>query len=271
MEFMSYDEIKSLKNHILCGDLPNFSSVISEKHRNEFETVSAISIKKLDDILFDCEINNFPFKKTLAVSNVFKTINIFHALKKNYITEKRFSSFIEKSFLDHRTGEKSPSASYLFNQEFEFEASSILNEKLGKDYQIKYCGRCISPKFPLISCRPDGFVVKNGRVKSLVEIKSPQVLRHITIDEWLSKKNFNDFRIKNDKIILKKNTYIYDQIQMSLAICNLNVCELVYYSPKNYEILHLKVYKNQSYIQRKINIISEIFNEFIFDFFKKYL
>ena len=271
MEFMNTVEINSLKKRILRGELPDISSIIHDRHRGIFETVCEISSEKLDEILNDRDINYFPFKKTLPVSNINKILRKFSAWKNNFVSEENFSHFIFNSFIDHRTN-KNVSKSKLQNDEYEFEASSLLKEKLGKLYDVKYCGRCVSPKFPLISCRPDSFVTRDGFINSLVEIKTPKILHNLSVNQWLrTSNNFNDFKIRNNEIVILKETPVYDQIQMSLAICNLYQCELIYFSPKYFEILHLVVTRDDKYIEKKCELISQLFNQEIFDFFKSNL
>ena len=84
-------------------------------------------------------------------------------------------------------------------------------------------------------------------------------------------REFNDFSKIGDNIKLKTYSRTNYQIQMSLAICNLDVCHLLYYCPYEFNILHIKVMRDDKFINQQLKKIVKFFNCIGFKFYQQNL
>ena len=268
MEILNFTEIKSLKRRIQSNKLPEVKKLVGKRHEKIFERVSKVSNRSLDKVIKNIETHRFPFKTTIPSARLNEVLRLFDHYLSYDIEKHQLRSSLKKIFYHPRKYTSRPN-SFKFDK-FEYRASKLLKKEFGDLYDIKLCGRCVAPNFPLVSCRPDGFLVRDGSLHSLVEIKTPNVLKNLTIKQWLRKTtNFNDFKIIDGNYIIKRNTKVYDQIQFSLAITNLKECHLVYYSPKANDILKITVLRNDSYIEKRAQVIVNFFNRIMFDLFKE--
>jgi hypothetical protein len=80
---------------------------------------------------------------------------------------------------------------------------------------------------PWISASPDGLILTNGQISSVLEIKCPSSCKQKPIiDESIGKSNLSYIEIKNGEIKLKPSHIYYTQIQMLLYCTGLNDCNL---------------------------------------------
>lgn len=108
---------------------------------------------------------------------------------------------------------------------------------------VREMGTCINPDFPQLSCSPDGLLFSEVLGDRLHEIECPGVLvegdpNHF--EEYLHQKQEAHFCLRRNKygsIELKKTHKYYFQIQMSMAILNLTLCDFVVWSKNGMVIL----------------------------------
>lgn len=107
------------------------------------------------------------------------------------------------------------------------------------NYSVQEPGLWLNPKHPTLGCSPDGvFIDRLNVTKGLVEKKCPSVLRNcnpLNFIETLSTNQCIDFCCVKDNqgnLRLRRNHKYYYQIQMQLALCELECCDFVVWSPK---------------------------------------
>lgn len=86
---------------------------------------------------------------------------------------------------------------------------------------------------------PDGIVFENGKPVKLVEIKCPNVGKNKTVHDILKDLKF----INIPEMNLKKKHPYYGQVQLGMAILNLEITDFVIYSSfdKSFEIIPVKL------------------------------
>jgi hypothetical protein len=112
-------------------------------------------------------------------------------------------------------------------------------------------GLLLDSSCPQLGCSADNLVIiKNTGEVGVMEIKCFPTLENCHPKDFkshLSKKRLKTFCLQKTKseITIKKNSYIYYQIQMQLGITKLKWCFLVFWSPHG--ILTLKVDFDESF------------------------
>ncbi|XP_034239421.1 uncharacterized protein LOC117644250 [Thrips palmi] len=102
-------------------------------------------------------------------------------------------------------------------------------------------GMWVNPKYPMLSCSPDGVIVDVNGFLKLLEIKCPAVLKGIDPAkfETLPKNQLKSFCLKRcqttGKIELKRNHKWHFQVQMSMDILKLDKCDFIVFSEVNNE------------------------------------
>ncbi|KAK3931967.1 Ribonuclease Y [Frankliniella fusca] len=105
-----------------------------------------------------------------------------------------------------------------------------------EDVDVIKTGIWVNPRYPQLSCSPDGIIVDTYGFLRLLEIKCPIVLANMDPNDFESLpthqlKHFCLTRSKETGIVeLKKSNLWYYQVQQSLNILNLDKCNFVVYS-----------------------------------------
>jgi len=108
-----------------------------------------------------------------------------------------------------------------------------LNEPLAfEKYQELYdiivlkSGLIIHHKTPWVCASPDGLVIKNGKIKRILEIKCPIFCKNKQIIENAAP-NLKYLEFVNNKLELKKSNVYYTQVQVLYMYCaGLKYCDL---------------------------------------------
>ena len=119
-----------------------------------------------------------------------------------------------------------------------------------QNYIVQKTGLWLNPKHPTLGCSPDGtFTDTLLNVSGLVEIKCPHVLKncdpcnfsdHLTPAQC---KNFCCVVNNEGKLKLKRNHKYYYQVQMQLALCELDIADFIVWSPKGMSVERISVDK----------------------------
>lgn len=105
------------------------------------------------------------------------------------------------------------------------------NEKLAiAEYErltgqkVEHLGFIILPQMPWAGFSPDGIVSD----EKLIEVKCPLIGQERTASEVAKEVKFTE--TENGEIKLRKRHPYYAQIQLGMAICNVNKCDFVIYA-----------------------------------------
>lgn len=107
---------------------------------------------------------------------------------------------------------------------------------------VSKSGFWVNPKNPEFGCSPDGLILQTSTntLKGVVEIKCPAKLANLSPYELdkLPKMNQSNqcFRIENGVPKLKKSHKYYYQVQMQMALCEVEFCDFVLWTPKGMSV-----------------------------------
>ena len=267
---------------------------------NEFENLTENQCQNLVYNMFDSpfisklSIDSFRFLyqkiyfKMFIQKNFYQSVNaLLYGLddRNNNVYKKRLTATVASVILDNRTSIKrifkrdyfvedkrsSPSITEsMANSEKLYELAALHKFKQVTHYDIRRGRDLINPKFPFLCAATDGFIIENGKVAALIEVKTPQLTRRMTISEYKATDNFN----KNFEFIglnryrLRNTSDYYAQIQFQLLISNLNLGFLVIYSPHkapNTGILIVEVPRDNEYFDFCLPILENKF-KVLFDY-----
>jgi len=112
------------------------------------------------------------------------------------------------------------------------------------------------------SASPDGLILKNGKISSVLEIKCPSSCKQKSIiDQLTGKSNLSYIEIKNGEVGLKYSHIYYTQIQMLLYCTGLNDCHLFIFNKIKPLLLIIK--RDLTFLE---NIIPKL-DKFYFSFY----
>lgn len=94
---------------------------------------------------------------------------------------------------------------------------------------VNQCGLVISINNPWLAYSPDGIVFEDNKPSRLLEIKCPVAGKKATAAEILPGTKF--LTMSEGKFTLRKKHAYYGQIQMGMALLNLQETDLVIYAP----------------------------------------
>ncbi|XP_023217990.1 uncharacterized protein LOC111620309 [Centruroides sculpturatus] len=127
---------------------------------------------------------------------------------------------------------------------------NVAREKYMKDTgtNVVEVGLVILPQLPWLAFSPDGIVFQHGKPSHLLEIKCPLLAVTSSFQDLITskKKNFLTGDNHNGYQLKKKNPY-YGQIQLGLALLNMEMCHLYVYS-KHESALIIQVKKDNEFI-----------------------
>jgi hypothetical protein len=117
---------------------------------------------------------------------------------------------------------------------------------------------------PWIVFSPDGVVFINGIPYKLMEIKCPVKGQHMSIcDELLSSCKFLVKPHKSKEWELKHKHAYYAQVQLGMALMNLDICDFILYAPFDNSIKIIQVKRNNVYINELLRTLKEKYFSFV--------
>lgn len=111
--------------------------------------------------------------------------------------------------------------------------------------KVVECGLIVSKENQWLACSPDGILFLNNKPFKLIEIKCPYEGRKRRMSEvintikWLER--------KNDQLTLKQRHAYYAQIQISMAILNLQSTDFIIYTPFDNNLITLSISFDEEY------------------------
>lgn len=160
-----------------------------------------------------------------------RRVRITASVAKSFFTAKE----LDKVVNDHLW--KSNDISHLQAVQYgrDNEANALKEYKQVTGSNVVNAGLVVNSKYPGLGCSPDGLVTnKEGMLTKLIEIKCPFKIKdqHPQQFDPVLLKNMC-YRIdENGYLKIKRNHAYYFQVQLSLAIMNLNECDFIIWSPK---------------------------------------
>lgn len=115
-------------------------------------------------------------------------------------------------------------------------------------------GLIVHPKMSWLGCSPDGF---DETRKVLIEIKCPLAGSDLPLDELLPTLSYLEF--KEGIYNLKSNHQYYGQVQLSLFVLNLSICDFVIYSKKANSVAVIEVKLNESFVKKLVTSLKSVY------------
>ena len=139
------------------------------------------------------------------------------------------------------------------------EFSKYAREKLG--LSVVEVGLVISPINPWLAYSPDGVLVQNQNVCTLLEIKCPFKGKKMTIDQAIqfdASTKYLDFKNENG-LSLKEGHAYYSQIQFGMAILNLPCTYFVLYASFDGSMIVVRVLFDNLFAQNMLLALKKVF------------
>lgn len=127
--------------------------------------------------------------------------------------------------------------------------------------QVLQTGLIISQQNPWFGFSPDGIIFKDGKPDVLLEIKCPFKGKDMTINAAIKKEFGKCLKFSGNKISLKKQHKYYGQVQLGMAIINVQKTVFLIYASfdKSYIIINIK-FDKEFVINMLTNLTKLYFN-----------
>jgi len=112
-------------------------------------------------------------------------------------------------------------------------------------------GLVLKPSYPYLGASPDGIVQCSCCGKGVLEVKCPYSCRCKAFKDAMNDANFFLSCSSDGQVVLKTNHAYYYQIQLQMALCEVNYCDFVIWSPS--ETLILRIEKNTDFVKTAID------------------
>lgn len=234
---------KGLRKHI-----PLMQSMLEESFRkNFFEKVA----KNVDDAIAIC-------KATLSQASALWLVE-----RKLRITGSICYSLY--TYSKNKTPDWPKKIKSLYNGDFKgneatrygLKAEKFAKKLYGAKCSYFDCGLIISPDLPFLAVSPDG-IARIGDEFKLVEIKCPVGGKISKSSDLLPSQPYLKLSVENKYTLNEKHKY-YGQVQLSLAVTNLQMCDFVIYSSFANDFQVIKVQRNDEFIDHFIMVLTEIY------------
>lgn len=127
-----------------------------------------------------------------------------------------------------------------YGNTFEPVARDLYEKIYGKVYMT---GLIVNPALPWLACSPDGLRISGGQFSILLEIKCPILGKTKSASDLLN--NLSYIKCKDDGQLsvhcLNPKHIYYGQVQLSMAILDIDMCHFVIYSSHSNSIFLLEV------------------------------
>nr|XP_012234186.1 PREDICTED: uncharacterized protein LOC105678993 [Linepithema humile] len=115
-----------------------------------------------------------------------------------------------------------------YGKKFEAEARRAFAK--GTNSEVVEIGLVISRLNPWLAYSPDGIIVKSDKPVALLEIKCPFIGKTANIENTVNSLINKCLQKKKENIVLKEKHWYYGQVQLGMAVLNLNLTYFVIYS-----------------------------------------
>lgn len=187
------------------------------------------------------------YRKRITASRAFKFVRHFDLYEENAIEVE-----VEKSFIRRHSYYTAPNQQPHVLPGLVHEKEALMVYQFIYNVDIKLIKDVIHPNFPLLIRQTDGLICNNGSLEGLIEVKSPEMTANYNIVDYIKiKKPFSvHYNPTDGRFYLNERSQVYYQIQMCLAILNLDRGVVLLYSSFDKSILPINEYKNNEYIQK---------------------
>lgn len=120
--------------------------------------------------------------------------------------------------------------------------------------EIRSLGLIVHPDMSWLGCSPDGF---DETRQVLLEIKCPVAGSDLQLNELLPTLSY--LQLKNGSYNLKSNHQYYGQVQLSLFLLNINLCDFVIYSKKGNSVAVIEVKLDQKFVKRLVTTLKLVY------------
>lgn len=104
-----------------------------------------------------------------------------------------------------------------------YERKAVQQYESSFKEKVTMCGLFVRPDWPFLGASPDGVIDKS----TIVEVKCPYNGKN---EKIMPGKNFKFLEYSKGKIVLKRNSKYFDQIQGQLFISNRNYCIFIVFT-----------------------------------------
>lgn len=121
-------------------------------------------------------------------------------------------------------------------------------------------GLVVSQQNFWLACSPDGIIFEREKPNTLVEIKCPFAGKSMPIDEAM-KSQFGKCLSQNDKgeMSLKKKHCYYGQVQLGMAVLNIEKCLFIIYADYDKSFITLTVNFNKIFTLKMLTTLKKVY------------
>ena len=145
----------------------------------------------------------------------------------------------------HCTSNFSGTAATRYGQACEPYAVAAYSKQYG--FEVKRCGLIVPPGAPWLGCSPDGVICDAAGVPvRLLEVKCPVSGKERGVQEMACYPP-PFLTASGENLLLRRRNPYYSQVQLTMAILDLDVCDLAVYSKLDDRVLVVHVPRDRAY------------------------
>ena len=257
MEVVNYLEVSFLLRCMICSQFQSFVN-LDERYEQFYYKCIWLNIEKTRIGLLNgiIESSKRLFRRRIPVSKAFQFKTLFEKCDLAGLNEEFYSRFIKPYGYIEYPRQKN------LGEYHEEKALKILSYIL-KEGQLRTTIDAVHGNFPFIIGRPDAIYFKDGHPEAVVEVKSPKASYNKPILQYANdERQKSIIRINKNQYALNKESPVYCQIQLQMAIFNIPIGYVIYYSAHNNSILPIIVYMDDAFIQETIYKLEILYKNF---------
>ena len=163
---------------------------------------------------------------------------------------------IKRHFTSHFTG----NAATKYGQSHE-RAAIFAYEKQQSENVVR-CGLVVPPGAPWLGCSPDGIVCHaDGVPQKLIEVKCPVSGKDHDLMDMLESNMPAFLSMRGENVQLKRKHRYFSQVQLSMAILNVELCDVAVYSKVEDRVLVVHVPRDSDYCRGLISKLHAVYFE----------
>ena len=139
------------------------------------------------------------------------------------------------------------------------ETAALLAYEKQQGERVMRCGLVVPPGAAWLGCSPDGVVCDEGGMPiKLLEIKCPLMGKeHTSLEMAVTPPPF--LQASGENVELRRKNRYFSQVQLSMAILNVNACDLAVYSKVDDSVLVVRVPRDRVYGRNLIAKLHEVY------------
>jgi len=261
MHSVSEVEIKSLLKKMICS--PFYSHfIVPYGYEDFYENLIKVDVAECVEPMKNGlrELDTRVYRKRITASRAYIFAKHFDFYEENAIDIEVEKRFIRRHSYYPSSNQQSHVLPGLVHEK---EALMVYQSMYNVD--IKFIKDIIHPNFPFLIGQTDGLICNNGCVEGIIEVKSPETAANYNIEDYIKIKNPFSVRYNHTdgRFYLNERSQVYYQIQMCLAILNIDWGVVIFYSSFDKSILPINVYKNNEFIQILLFKLEIIYKNYI--------